>query len=271
MSRAHLPQVSGCTDEEFPIRVQKYPSFAFLSTLHYPSTGSQNIPHFHQQAGLFLLETKEYLLLDTKYIYFSHILRHPLEAWSPENLSGSLLRKVYYATVRIQKSLLCHGTDSETAPELRPSDTNYGGCDRNYQSPSLMSSRKSRARCSRLNQCFLAIRKKGRTSGKVFSLTIICNSQAAENFTEMLEKFFQQVCGEEACSQYAIWQHTTNTNTQRQTNKYINIQIHKFEEGKRPVPNIRYDLQMEYWSPRVQFGCISNREMVVYDLHWVQI
>ena len=133
-----------------------------------------------------------------------------------------------------------------------------------------------------------------RKSGKVFSLTIICNSQAAENFTEMLEKFFQQVCGkeacsqytiwqhttntntqvwggEEACSQYTIWQHTTNTNTQRQTNKYINIQIHKFEEGERPVPNIRYDLQMEYWSPRVQFGCISNREMVVYDLHWVQI
>ena len=96
------PQVSGCTDEEFPIRVQKYPSFAFLSTLHYPSTGSQNIPHFHQQAGLFLLETKEYLLLDTKYILFPHPSTSP---------GGVEPRKPVWEFTT--KSLLRHGADSK--------------------------------------------------------------------------------------------------------------------------------------------------------------
>ena len=161
--------------------------------------------------------------------------------WSPENLSGSLLRKVYYATVRIQKSLLCHGTDSETAPELRPSDTNYGGCDRNYQSPSLMSSRKSRAQCSRLNQCFFGNSEKRQekwksflvdnylqlsggwkfhwNAGKVFSTSLwrgglfpIYNMTAHHKYkytktNKQIHKYTNtQVWGREvACSQYTIW------------------------------------------------------------------
>ena len=96
------------------------------------------LPPYISLIQMFVLEI-------TRQIVLPQVQYWRLWSWIPENLSWSLLR---------------YGADSKTPGELRPLDTNYGCCDRNCQSPFLLSSRLSNAQCCRLNWSVFLVTKK---------------------------------------------------------------------------------------------------------------